>query len=276
VDAGRGGLYVPTANGSAMTLANARIHRPAGYTIVETDYAFNATITLPADPNSDFSMGGGWWQIFNASAPGGAGQRMYQKTDDTTAPFSPPNVIEHRYVEGTGDAFNSTGAGSFFYRGVNGATGLYVQFTVWHSSDFPWNAVSNKMLSLWNTAETENAIWESVHWGPFDWQFENVVGVPLYRPNTTFGQAITEDQLRGTWWNLEVLYTYGPTAGSLECWGGRCNGLDGPTGQLIMGHYNINCPTVSMVHDNSTWGGASGPVPRDGFRRSDGFYVAHD
>lgn len=269
----------PGAAGSFNPFAN----KGARFTIAETPgtygYDFDSVIPLSTTPNADDPIpdGSGWTQIFNPE-DGTSGIPVMRRVVDATVPFGSTYCLECKYVAGTGSPSSSSGAGSLFRRSTAATTGYYTQFTMWHDAAFPWNAVSNKLYGQWNTAESGEQIMESVHFAndPLAWQFEGVSGVPYYPVNQTFGLTLTKSMFEGVWWNLEVEYLFGTTTGSLKVWAARCNGADGNAGLPVLVQTNINVPVGRQQHINTTWGGASGPIPRDGYRRHGNIYIARD
>lgn len=270
------GIYVPPIPVSGFDpFAN----RSAAFPITETDYHFDTIIPLAANINADDPLadGSGWIQIFN-NEDGTSGIPVMRRGSDATAPLNPPNVLECKYVAGTGSPSSSSGAGSLFRRNTASTSGWYFQFSMWHDANFPWNVVSNKLFGLWNTAESGEQILESVHFANdcLAFQFEGVAGVPYYPANQAFGLALDKTMFQGTWWNVEIELFFGTTTGSLKVWAGRFNGADGLFGQTVSFYSGINVPVGRQMHINTTWGGASGPIPRDGYRKHDQILAARN
>jgi hypothetical protein len=237
-------------------------NRPASYTTVTTDYAFSAV--LPTSPSDVTIPDGSGWAISSAGS--------LARVSDATAPRSSPYAAQWTYPPSlTGG--NSVGK---FYRSVGSANAFYISLAVWHDSNFEFNSVSNKFVTFFNSDGGTDLLETSHNGSPLVWQFERPGSTTLYGPTTAFGTSITEADLRGTWWNLEIQYVGGVGTGSVRVWAGRSDGSDGAVGQLVMQHTGINVylPAPEFQLD-STWGGGTASPTRTSYRRIDHFYMSH-
>jgi len=262
---GAGGAFSPYA------------HRPANYTVVETDYAFNeASYPTGSAPFFDVPNfdGSGWGVV------GNDGLTM-TRVVDATAPVSPSNVLQWTYAEGSGTPADSASFGHFYRSTSEAIQAWYVAFQIWHDANFEWNLISNKLFFFWTYPSGPAILQTRFNSAPGDFLgfiMENTPGVDSHQANTAFGQALTTAFFEDEWVNVEVQYVAGASNGQLRVWAGRMDGSDGTEGQLVLEYTNINVPGASTAQElmfSSTWGGGSGPTTRDSFRRVDHVLIAH-
>ena len=131
---------------------------------------------------------------------------------------------------------------------------VYVSFSLWHDSNFEWNAISNKML-YW---ENGNLIVQSRHnTGDYLSFYNGSGGGQSYEPNQ--GPRPTMGDFNGKWVNVEVQIKRG-TSGFFKIW------LNG----VLVSNHSVSLQSIqgeSYLRLDSTWGGSTGPRTRDSHRR---------
>jgi hypothetical protein len=213
-------------------------HRPANHTHVVSSYGFEDPPPLAVGT----AMGGGW-SVNN--------YRDMSRVIDSTAPVSPPSVLQWAYRKGDP---SGTTVGIAYHPYPASTRELFVGFSVWHDPNFEWNPISNKLFYIepgniiLETRENEDYL--SVYVGASGTMYKatNPVTVPL-----------------GKWVNIEMLVRRGDP-GLIRVW---------MNGTLVMDRM-VPVPPPGKFGElklDSTWGGATGPRTRDSFRRVDHILV---
>jgi len=219
-------------------------NRPANYTTVISDYAFNDVPPAAADA----PMGIDGWNVVFASG-GGLTREL-----DPTAPISPSNVLQWHYPPGH---TAGTGVGNVYREVDPNITEFYVAFSVWHDANYEWNSISNKLFYI----EPGNIILQSRHNNEY-------LSVYIGQYDVNYAPTNPRPIPLGQWVNIEYQVRRGPN-GFIRVW---MNGV------LVTSYTGINVPMGDGQRQelklDSTWGGQTGPTTRDSYRRIDHILIA--
>lgn len=215
------------------------VNRPANYTTVLSDYAFNDS--YPNGTATDQPVGGGWNLIYWLNG----GISTVTKVSDPTGPISPSNVLQWKYYAG-----GPAGGVGDLYHSLPNVNRIYVAFALKHDANFEFNGVSNKLFYL----EPGNFILQSRH--DNDWY-------SLYKGGTAYTPSINTPITKGTWEMVEILAD--GVAGNVKVW---------INGQLRTNQNISFTQAWNQMKLDSTWGGFSVPRTRDSYRWVDHIFVA--
>ncbi len=238
-------------------------NRPADYTTVVSDYAFDGP--LPANGASGAMPDGSGWLVINTS--------HYMTTvNDPTERIDGGNALDWMY-DVHADNGLSTSYGHVNYPVPSGVTDWYVAFSIWHSANAQLNPVSNKLFEwlgqdpqgfgadfMIQTAG-QDGFWE------FNAQRVNPTAVKnsqRFLPNLSAGPSP-----KGQWVTVEILVHFGTTA-NFDCW------LNGVHTHHYTGLRDIYIPSAGSEFTlNTTWGGAGGAITQAWHRRVGHILIAH-
>lgn len=217
-------------------------NKPANYTKVLTDYRF--ATTLPVRQGAPIGDGSGW-SVNN----GGGDMTIVQDPEKGS-------VLQWRYRANRGTPGSSFNSGLAFFGCPTSTREFYIDFSVWHSADFEWNRVANKLFYV----EPGNIVLESRVDAD---NYLSMAGGGV--PNGKISSTLRTFPLN-RWIRVTLQVVRGPN-GLIKVWADNA----------LVVSYTGNVPGTGSYCElklDSEWGGGSGPTSRDSYRRVDRIHIA--